>query len=263
MPKAEAAARKLRAINTSVEVEAVVADINHTNVLGLVGDADVILDGTDNFEVRYLINDAAVKLGKPWVYGGCLASHGQTTTIIPGETPCLRCTFEAAPAPGEMGTCETAGVLASAVHVVASLQATDALKILLGRRDLVNRELLYIDVWEGTFRKFKISGVRDLADCPCCRHGRFEWLDGALGSQTTRLCGRNAVQVSPGAGARLDFETLVRSLTGITGLTENRFLVRFAVDGCQFSVFPDGRAIIQGTDDVERARALYAKYIGH
>src|SRR5204862_4883025 len=137
----EAAARKLEAINSSVHIEPIVTDIDRTNILELVSDADLILDGTDNFEIRYLINDAAVKLNKPWVYGGCIGSHGQTMTILPGQTPCLRCVFEAAPAAGEAGTCETAGVLAPVVNIVASFQATEALKILAGRHEAVNREL--------------------------------------------------------------------------------------------------------------------------
>src|SRR5437879_5059463 len=133
LPKAEAAARKLNAINSSVHVEPVVTDIDRTNILPLVEDADLILDGTDNFEIRYLINDAAVKLNKPWIYGGCIGSHGQTMTILPGETPCLRCVFEAAPAPGEAGTCETAGVLAPIVSLIASFHATEALQPLAGQ----------------------------------------------------------------------------------------------------------------------------------
>src|SRR5438128_8704355 len=133
LPKAEAAARKLAAINSSVYVEPVVADIDRTNIVELCHDADLILDGTDNFEVRYLINDVAVKLNKAWVYGGCIGSHGQTMTILPGQTPCLRCVFEAAPAPGEAATCETAGVLSPIVNIVASFQAAEAFKILTGQ----------------------------------------------------------------------------------------------------------------------------------
>src|SRR5438876_1758888 len=143
LPKAEAAARKLGAINSSVYVEPIVTDIDRTNILELVKDADLILDGSDNFEIRYLINDVAVKLGKPWVYGGCIGSHGQTMTILPGQTPCLRCVFEAAPAPGEAGTCETAGVLSPIVNIIASYQAAEATKILTGRRAQINRELIY------------------------------------------------------------------------------------------------------------------------
>src|SRR6476659_11230651 len=138
LPKAEAAARKLGAINSSVYVEPVVTDIDRTNILELCQDADLILDGTDNFEIRYLINDVAVKLNKPWVYGGCVGSHGQVMVILPGQTPCLRCVFEAAPAPGEAGTCETAGVLGPIVTIVASLQATEAMQILTGHLEQVN-----------------------------------------------------------------------------------------------------------------------------
>src|SRR5437660_12497121 len=157
LPKAEAAARKLRVVNSSVTIEPVVTDIDRTNILESSKDADIILDGTDNFEIRYLINDVSVKLGKPWVYGGCIGSHGQTMTILPGETPCLRCVFEAAPAPGEVGTCETAGVLGPIVNVIASYQATEAFKILAGRREAINRDLVYLDVWDNVYRRIKIA----------------------------------------------------------------------------------------------------------
>lgn len=263
LPKAEAAARKLGAINSSVHVEPVVTDIDRTNILDLVRDADLILDGTDNFEIRYLINDAAVKLGKPWVYGGCIGSHGQTMTILPGETPCLRCVFEAAPAPGEAGTCETAGVLSPIVNIVASFQAAEAFKILTGRRDKINRELVYMDVWENVQRRIKIAPLLGKVDCPTCRRRRFEWLEGELGTHTTSLCGRNAVQVAHRSAERLNFEELARHLQTLCEVNYNRFLLKFDAEGHQFTVFPDGRAIIKGTDDVERARTLYAKYVGH
>jgi molybdopterin-synthase adenylyltransferase len=263
LPKAEAAARKLAAINSSVHVDPVVADIDRSNILELTQDADLILDGTDNFEIRYLINDVAVKLGKPWVYGGCIGSHGQTMTILPGETPCLRCVFEAAPAPGEAGTCETAGVLGPMVNIIASLQATEALKILTGRRDKINRELLYFDIWDNMQRRIKIAPLLGRVDCPCCKHRRFEWLDGAHGSQTTSLCGRNAVQVSHRTPARLNFEEMASHLGKMGEVSYNRFLLKFNVESYEFTVFPDGRAIIKGTADVDKARTLYAKYIGH
>jgi adenylyltransferase/sulfurtransferase len=263
LPKAEAAARKLGAINSGVYVEPVVADIDRTNIVELVKDADLILDGTDNFEIRYLINDAAVKFGKPWVYGGCIGSYGQTMTILPGETPCLRCVFEAAPAPGEAATCETAGVLGPIVNIIASYQATEAIKILTGRRDQINRDLLYFDVWENVQRKIKVAPLLGKVDCPCCRRKRFEWLEGAQGSQTTSLCGRNAVQVSHHAAAKLNFEELAHHLEVMGQVSYNRFLLKFNVDGYEFTVFPDGRAIIKGTSDVDKARTLYAKYIGH
>jgi molybdopterin-synthase adenylyltransferase len=263
LPKAEAAARKLGAINSSVHVEPVVTDIDRTNILELVQDADLILDGTDNFEIRYLINDAAVKLGKPWVYGGCIGSHGQTMTILPGETPCLRCVFEAAPAPGEAGTCETAGVLAPVVNIVASFQAAEAFKILAGRREHVNRDLVYVDVWENITRRIKVAPLLGKVDCPCCQRRRFEWLEGEHGSHTTSLCGRNAVQVAHRSAARLNFEELARHLEMLGEVSYNRFLLKFRAEGHEFTVFPDGRAIIKGTSEVDRARTLYAKYLGH
>ena len=263
LPKSEAAAKKLRAINSSITVEPVVTDIDRTNIEGLCKDVDLILDGTDNFEVRYLINDVAVKLGKPWVYGGCIGSHGQVMGILPGKTPCLRCVFEAAPAPGETGTCETAGVLGPIVNIVASLQAVEAMKILTGNLDAVNRELTYLDIWENVHKRIKVAGLLGKVDCPCCQRRRFEWLDGEHGSQTTSLCGRNAVQVSHRVPGRLNFEEMARHLGVMGKVSFNKFLLKFDVDDYEFTVFPDGRAIIKGTDDQDKARTLYAKYVGH
>ncbi len=264
LPKAEAAARKLRMVNSAVSIEPVVTDIDRTNIEALCKDADVILDGTDNFEVRYLINDVAVKLGKPWVYGGSIGSHGQTMTILPGQTPCLRCVFEAAPAPGEAGTCETAGVLGPIVSIVASFQAAEAFKILTAQFDRINRDLIYVDVWENITRRIKIAPLLGKVDCPCCRRRRFEWLDGEQGSQTTSLCGRNAVQVAHRLPAQLNFEEMARHLREMGGTVSfNRFLLKFDAESYEFTVFPDGRAIIKGTSDLDRARILYARYIGH
>jgi adenylyltransferase/sulfurtransferase len=263
LPKAEAAARKLRLINSEVTIEAIVTDIDRTNILELVGDADLILDGTDNFEVRYLINDAAVKLGKPWVYGGCIGSHGQTMTILPGKTPCLRCVIPVGPGPGEGATCETAGVLGPTVNIVASYQATDAIKILTGNTDAINRDLIYLDVWENVFKKFNIAKLLEKGNCICCKQRQFEWLEGQHGSQTTSLCGRNAVQVSHRTASRLDFDGMAKQLRTLGEVSFNRFMLKFTVDSFDFTVFPDGRAIIKGTSDIDKARTLYAKYIGH
>jgi molybdopterin/thiamine biosynthesis adenylyltransferase len=263
LPKAEAAARKLRLINSQVTIEPVVTDIDRTNILALVSDADLILDGTDNFEIRYIINDAAVKLCKPWVYGGVIGSHGQTMTIVPGETPCLRCVIEAAPAPGEAATCETAGVLGPTVNVIASYQATEAIKILTGHIEAINRDLIFIDVWENVHKKFSIAKLRERNNCICCKQLQFEWLDGAHGSQTTSLCGRNAVQVSHRVSGKLDFDAMAKQLTTVGTVSFNRFMLKFNVEEYEFTVFPDGRAIIKGTNDTDKARTLYAKYIGH
>src|SRR5262245_13564501 len=263
LPKAEAAARKLEAVNSTVHVQPVVTDIDHTNIVDLCADADLILDGTDNFETRYLINDVAVKLGKPWVYGGCIGSHGQVMTILPGRTPCLRCVIESAPPPGMAPTCETAGILGPTVNIVASLQATEALKILTGQFDAIVRELIMVDIWDGTFRKLKIGALRDSVDCPTCKQRNFEWLEGKLGSHTTSLCGRNAVQIAHRSAERLAFETLEKQLAPLGPVTYNRFMLKFDVEGYQFTVFPDGRAIIKGTNDVNKARTLYAQYVGN
>jgi adenylyltransferase/sulfurtransferase len=267
MPKAVAAANKLRAVNSAVTIEPVVADIDRTNILDLCRDADVIVDGTDNFEVRYTINDAAVKLGKPWVFGGAVGTEGQTMTIVPGETPCLRCVFEASPGPGEVGTCETAGVLGPAVAVVASYQAAEALKLLAGKKETINRELVTFDLWLNTGRRIKIARLLDARNCPCCKQRKFEWLEGEHGTQTTSLCGRNAVQVSHRVAGRLSFDDLARQLSVSGQVSFNKFLLKFQLKEAgtdyEFTVFPDGRAIIKGTDDTDKARTLYAKYIGH
>jgi adenylyltransferase/sulfurtransferase len=262
LPKAEAAARKLRVINSAVEVEPIVTDIDHTNILGLVGDADLILDGTDNFETRYLINDAAVKLGKPWIFGGVIGSEGQTMTIRPGQTPCIRCLIETSPPPGMTPTCETAGVLGPAVAVIASFEAVEAIKLLAGAFDALNKELIMVDVWDWSFRRLKVAGLLGKVDCPCCQQRNFEWLDGALGSHTTTLCGRNAVQIAIRRSEPLSFPELVTRLSALGDVRYNAFMLRFATEGHEFTVFPDGRAIIKGTNDIAKARTLYAQFVG-
>ena len=268
MPKSEAAAIKLRQINSSVTIEPVVADIDRTNIEELTRDADLILDGSDNFEVRYLINDVAIKHKKPWVYGGAVGSEGMTMTIVPGETPCLRCVFEAAPNPGDVGTCETAGVLGPTVSIVASYQAVEALKLLSGNAAAINRELLMLNVWENTNRRVKVAPLKGRkGECPCCAKANYEWLEGAHGTQTTTLCGRNAVQVSHRASGKLDFEQLAAVLRTSGTVSFNKFLLKFQLtekdDAYEFTVFPDGRAIIKATSEPEKARTLYAKYVGH
>ncbi len=268
MPKAESAANKMRLINSGVVVESIVADINRTNIEEFCRGSDLILDGTDNFEVRYLINDVSIKLGIPWVYGGAVGTEGMTMTILPGKTPCLRCVFEASPGPGEVGTCETAGVLGPAVGVIANYQAAEALKILAGKPETINTELITLNLWENTFRKVKIAPLAGRkGKCPCCALRTFDWLEGEQGTQTTTLCGRNAVQVTQRAGVKLDFAQLANQLRASGTVSANKFLLKFSVtdaaEAYEFTVFPDGRAIIKGTDDTDRARTLYAKYIGN
>jgi adenylyltransferase/sulfurtransferase len=262
LPKAVAAADHLKRVNSEIQIEPVVSDIDRGNIAALVDDADVIMDGTDNFEVRYLVNDIAVMRGKPWVFGGCVGSQGQTMTIIPGATPCLRCLFRASPAPGEAATCETAGVLAPIVAIVASYQSAEAIKILLGKREQIQRGLLYTDIWDNVWQRFDTASGPD-PECPCCGARQFEWLEGKLGSRAVRLCGRNAVQIAPEARTNLDLEKLAHDLAAWGPVTSNRYLVRCELPAHRLTVFPDGRAIIQGTDDLEQARTIYARYIGH
>jgi adenylyltransferase/sulfurtransferase len=263
LPKAEAAARKLSLINSQVAIESVVTDIDHSNILDLVSDADLILDGTDNFETRYLINDAAVKLGKPWIFGGVIGSEGQTMTILPGKTPCIRCLIETSPPPGMTPTCETAGVLGPAVAVIASFEAVEAIKLLAGAHEALNKELIMVDLWDWSFRRLKVAGLLGKVDCPCCGQRNFEWLDGKLGSHTTTLCGRNAVQIATRRKDPLDFAEMSSRLAPLGEVRHNNFMLRFATEGYEFTVFPDGRAIIKGTNDIPKARTLYAQFVGN
>ena len=261
LPKAIAAARKLQQINSQITIEPIVADVHAGNVLTLCDGCDVILDGTDNFETRFLLNDAAMKLRLPWVYGGCIGAEGQTMSILPGETACLRCLMPEPPPAGVSPTCDTAGILGSIVNIVASLQASEAIKILSGNRAAVSRQLTVIDVWENRVRQIGLDSLGDRQSCPACNGTDLPWLAGQRASQTAVLCGRNSVQISPADG-QVSLDALAEKLAGVGELIRNRFLLRLTVDDHVLTVFPDGRAIIGGTDDVTAARSLYAKYVG-
>jgi adenylyltransferase/sulfurtransferase len=260
LPKAVAAAEKLRRINSQVEVVPLVADVNPGNIEQMVREADVVLDGTDNFETRYLINDACVELGKPWVYGGVLASYGVTMTIVPHETPCLRCIFPESPPPGTTPTCDTAGVLASIAAVVANLQAAEAIKLLVGATDRINRGMLWIDLWENSYER--LLGGQAADDCPCCVQGKYEFLEAREGTHTTSMCGRGAIQVSVRGGAKLSFPELAARLQGAGKVQYNEYMLRFQVDQYELVVFPDARTLVRGTTDEAMARTLFARYVG-
>lgn len=262
IPKAIAAETKLRKINSQIDIEAIVADVDHTNIESLLEDVDVIVDGTDNFETRYLLNDASLKFGVPWVYGGCIGDDGQTMTVIPGETPCLRCVHGEPPPPGTTPTCDSAGILAPIINVIASIEANEAIKILSGNRDKVNRELWFFELWDNRFRQLKLDSLNNSATCPTCTGSEFPWLEGKRGSHTAILCGRNAVQLSFPDRSSLSLESLEQQLVGVGRVTRNRFLLRLEVDDFLLTVFPDGRAIVGGTEDIAEAKTLYAKYIG-
>lgn len=264
LPKAEAAGRKLRRINPDVTVEACVTDVHRDNIEALSADADLILDGTDNFETRFLINDVSVKMTTPWVYGAVIGATGLCMAILPHDTPCLRCVFEQAPPPEMNPTCDTAGVLGPAVSVVASFQAIEAMKILTGQPDAVVRRLMNIDVWSARVTNLDVQAAREKGDCPCCRQGRYDYLDGRFGSSTTTLCGRNAVQVRPGGEMSVDFDVLSEKLRRVSDgdVEGNRFLIRCRIGEYELTVFADGRAIIKGTSDPDVARTVYAKFVG-
>lgn len=263
-PKAIAAADKLQRINSTVRVEPHVVDVHPGNIEHLAANVDLLLDGTDNFETRFLINDLAVQSNRPWIYGAVIGATGLMMPVLPGETPCLRCVFEDAPPPEMNPTCDTAGVLGSAVQVVAALQAVEAVKLLSGRRADVLRKLVHVDVWSGRMVALNVDAARAGGNCPCCARRSFEYLDGRHASSSAALCGRNAVQVAPPRAQRVDLEALARKLAAVSPRPPvcNRFLLKAWVEELEITLFPDGRAILKGTQDVERARSAYAKYIG-
>jgi adenylyltransferase/sulfurtransferase len=262
LPKAIAAANKLRLVNSAVTIEPVVADVTHVNIESLAADIDVIVDGTDNFATRFLVNDFAVKHSKPWIYGGAIGAEGQSMTIIPGETACLACLLPEAPPPGSTPTCDTAGIVGPIVGVIASIEACEALKILSGHAAAANRHLTVVELWENRFRTVDISRLRDQSDCRVCQHREFHWLSGLQGGDSITLCGRNAVQLAAPPGTTLSLDSLAARLNGIGPVTRNPFLLRLAVGGYQLTIFPDGRTIVSGTDDPAVARSLQAKYVG-
>lgn len=261
LPKAVAAERRVRAINSDVVVEGLVEDVGPLSVERLIEGADVVLDATDNFETRFLLNDAAVKAGIPWIYGAVVGGAGVTMTIRPGATPCLRCVFETMPEPGSAPTCDTAGVAMPAVVVVASVQSAEAIKLLSGREDLLHGGLMQLDVWENRFTRISLDGVLDRRDCPTCHERRFEHLD-HRGQMATTLCGRGAVQVTAGREVRLDLAALAERLQGAGRVECNSFVLRFKTGEIEMMVFPDARSIIKGVADPAAARSLYSRYIG-
>ena len=257
LPKAIAAARKIGAFNSEVEVRAEVADLTPENIRALLGDAGLILDATDNFETRYLINDFAVKNGKPWIYAAAVAAYAVTMNIIPGETACLSCIFPAPPE-GTVETCDTAGILNSAVNLVGSIQATEALKFLVGARERLRRTLLSFDVWSND--RAEVAADRPRPGCQTCGQRDFVHLAGQRRPQIT-LCGRNSVQIHE-RHRPVDFAEMTGRLTPHGTVKHNDFVLKFWRDPYELTIFPDGRAIIKGTNDTAVARSLYARFIG-
>jgi len=260
LPKAIAAKNRLMEINSEIEVEAIVADVNHSNIESLIKDCDLILDGTDNFQTRYLVNDACIKQNKIWIYGAAVSSYGVTMTIQPNVTPCLRCIFEEMPGAGKAPTCDTAGVIQPIINSISAVQTTEALKILTGNFDSLHKSLMQIDIWRNEWRKIKLGAPN--AECPTCACKNFEFLDAESSEFSAVLCGRDAIQISPPKPSDLDLPALAEKLKNIAEVKQNEYLLRLTVGELELTVFRDARAIIRGTDDVAAARSVYAKYVG-
>lgn len=261
LPKAEAAARKLGRINPDVVVDPRVMDVRPSNVLALLAGADVVLDATDNFESRYVINDACAKLGIPWIYGGVIETQGMVLSIVPGMTPCLRCLFPEPPPPGSTPTCDTVGILPTLPAAIASRQVTEAIKCLV-EPAAICPDLVQIDLWENVFRSLKVARE---PGCPTCALGRYDFLSVDATSWVTTLCGRNAVQIAPPKEVSLDLDRLADTLSSAGQVTNNGLLLRFVPTDApshELLVFPDGRLVVKGTTDEALARGLHARYLG-
>ncbi len=260
LPKAVAAKNRIVEINSDIEVEAIIADINHSNIEDFIKDVDIVLDGTDNFQIRYLLNEACVKHDKTWIYGAAVSSYGTTMTIFPNESPCLRCIFEEMPPAGSAPTCETAGVIMPILTSISAIQTTEALKILTGNFNKLHKSLIQIDVWQNDWRKIKLG--KPNPDCKVCGEKIFELLDAENADFAAVLCGRDAVQIMPSNASNIDLPNLAEKLKNVGEIKINEYLMRLKVENYELTVFKDARAIIRGTDDASIARSIYAKYIG-
>ncbi len=278
VPKAEGARRRLAAVNAEVELEPLALDLHAGNVRGVMEGVELVVDATDNFETRYLINDAAVSSGIPWIYAACVGSYGMTFTVVPGRTGCLRCVVPEIPPPGASPTCDTAGVIAPAVQAVSAYAVAEALKLLAGRAGDIQDGIWHLDVWERTAYRMEIGGPDP--ECPACGRGEFPFLAGEDGGSILTLCGRDAVQIRPAAGygaagperaAGTEGSRLLGKLGDrLGGLPEVRDSLRitrhhlqFEVGGRRLVVFPDGRTIVHGSGDPSEARTLFSRYIGN
>lgn len=261
IPKAVAAAEKLKRVNSDVEIEAMVKDLNHMNAEKIIRGADLVLDGTDNMQTRFLINDVCVKRKIPWIYTAAVGTYGMTMTIIPGRTPCFRCFLPDVPEPGSLPTCDTAGILNTIPAIIASIESTEAIKMLLKEKTTANAEsdLIFYDVWSNDFEKRTI--IQDKR-CRCCVEHKFDFLNAAKKEIITSLCGRNAIQITPAKPADIFFKLLAERLKRLGEVRFNNFILVFKERDKEISLFKDGRAIIKGTDDEKMARSLYARYVG-
>jgi adenylyltransferase/sulfurtransferase len=259
LPKAMAAEARLAAINSDVRIRGVLADFSSETGPGLVRGASLLLDGTDNFETRFLLNDLALEHGIPWVYGACVGAYGLALLVQPRKTPCLRCILEEMPPAGSGPTCDTAGVVAPIVQVIAGIQGGEALKILAGHPGDALPGVVSVDLWKGTFDVLDLRGKAPW--CPACTEARYDYLGGPAAAAV--LCGRDAVQIRPPRATRVELPSLARRLSSLGEVTANAYLVRFQAPEGEIVVFEDGRALVKGTGDPSRARALFSKYVGN
>lgn len=256
-PKASIAAKKLEKINSDVTIDYVVDDINHGNIEKTIRNSDIVLDGTDNLLVRFLINDACIKHKIPWVYGGAIETYGMTMNIIPDKTPCFRCVIWKLPGTGLLPTCDTVGVLNSIPTIIASIESTEAIKILL-KKD-VNKDLIMYDVWSHNFQRVKVQKMKN---CKCCGSHNFEFLNAEKKETMISLCGRGAIQITPGKQMKISFEELANKLAKLGDVKRYEIILRFTIPDYELNIFRNGRAIIIGTNDMKTAKSLYAKYVG-
>lgn len=260
-PKAAAAASHLAAVNSRIRISAHAADLDPARADELLGQSDIIIDASDNYETRFLINDWAVAHNRPWIYGGVLATGGMTATIIPGETACLACIQSEAPPPGTSPTCDTAGILPPVVHAIAAIQAMEAIKLAAGRHESVLRGLQILDLWQGTSSRIPVSRA---GDCPCCVQHRYRWLEAASGSRAIRVCGQNSVHISPAKdSAPPDLEALASRLAASAGRVEcDQWSLHFVREETDLVVFRDGRILVRGVSETADARTIAAKWLG-
>lgn len=260
LPKATAAGIKLRRINSGIQIESIVDDVNPANVEDYIQDVDLVLDALDNFESRFVLNDACAKHSRTWIYAAAVGSYGLILPVMPGKTPCLRCMLGSLPAPGTSPTCDTAGVIGPITHTIASIQAAEALKLICGLLELSAIRLVSYDVWTHTFHRMEL-GVEVMSTCPVCSQGRFDYLN-ASPLRTVTLCGRNAVQLIPAVKADLNLVELSKSIPASGAVQCNEFLLKCSSPPYEVTLFKDGRAIVRGTEEPSLARSVYSKLIG-
>jgi len=260
LPKAAAAEARLRRINSSVAIEARIDDVNPSNIEDYLADVDLVLDALDNFETRFVVNDACAKHRKAWIYTAAVGSYGLVMPVLPEATPCLRCLLGNLPAPGSSPTCETAGVIAPITHIIASMQVAEALKFLTGNLRPDDVRLTAYDVWSHRYQRIDV-GKDAMTTCPVCSDRRFEYLDGDP-LRTITLCGRNAVQLIPGVKGDIDFNELSKSIGAFGPVQFNDFLLKCSAPPYELTLFRDGRAIVKGTEEASTARSVYSKMVG-